>query len=212
MDREAAMSAARKAAEEALRRWDAASTAYDQHAAGSLAVMALREMLAEPVATWGATLRPDGTIRVSAEPPASPAASDEVRDAATEALAVLTDLAESAAYWSDYDVPLGIVSRVDFAKARLAAVLAAQDGIRRLEARLAEAEARALDLESRLSGLLYRLTRGLYSKPGYSVDQMESFVDEAYQKVYDDDTADIKESLRAATDRLSELERHACAK
>jgi len=55
-------------------------------------------------------------------------ARDEVREAAEEALGVLTDLAESAAYWSEYDVPLGIVSRVDFAKARLAAALAAKGG------------------------------------------------------------------------------------
>lgn len=53
----------------------------------------------------------------------APAAPDELRKAAEEALGVLTDLAESAAYWSEYDVPLGIVSRVDFAKARLAGVL-----------------------------------------------------------------------------------------
>lgn len=52
----------------------------------------------------------------------------EVREAAEGALGVLTDLAESAAYWSEYDVPLGIVSRVDFAKARLAAALAAKGG------------------------------------------------------------------------------------
>ena len=52
----------------------------------------------------------------------------DVSEAAAEALSVLTDLAESAAYWSEYDVPLGIVSRVDFAKARLAAALAAKGG------------------------------------------------------------------------------------
>jgi len=43
--------------------------------------------------------------------------------AAREALAVLTEIADSAAYWSDYDVPVGLVSRVDEAKARLAGVL-----------------------------------------------------------------------------------------
>ena len=42
---------------------------------------------------------------------------------APEALAVLTRLADSAAYWSEYDVPLGIVSEIDAAKARLAGVL-----------------------------------------------------------------------------------------
>ena len=46
-----------------------------------------------------------------------------LRSAATEALAVLTRLADSAAYWSDYDVPVGLVSEVDAAKARLAGVL-----------------------------------------------------------------------------------------
>ena len=48
---------------------------------------------------------------------------DELRAAATEALAVLTRLADSAAYWSDYDVPVGIVAEIDAAKARLAGVL-----------------------------------------------------------------------------------------
>ena len=46
-----------------------------------------------------------------------------LRAAATEALAVLTRLADSAAYWSDYDVPVGIVAEIDAAKARLAGVL-----------------------------------------------------------------------------------------
>ena len=54
-----------------------------------------------------------------------PAQDDEatLRAAATEALDVLTRLADSAAYWSDYDVPVGIVADVDAAKARLAGVL-----------------------------------------------------------------------------------------
>lgn len=43
--------------------------------------------------------------------------------ASRNALTVLTDLAESAAYWSDYDVPVGLVPRVDEARARLAAAL-----------------------------------------------------------------------------------------
>jgi len=47
----------------------------------------------------------------------------EARAAAREALAVLTRLADSAAYWSDYDVPVGLVADVDAAKARLAGVL-----------------------------------------------------------------------------------------
>ena len=48
---------------------------------------------------------------------------DSLRDAAREALDVLTRLADSAAYWSDYDVPVGIVAEIDAAKARLAGVL-----------------------------------------------------------------------------------------
>ena len=54
-----------------------------------------------------------------------PAQDDEapLRAAATEALDVLTRLADSAAYWSDYDVPVGIVAEIDAAKARLAGVL-----------------------------------------------------------------------------------------
>ena len=51
------------------------------------------------------------------------AEDERLRAAATEALAVLTRLADSAAYWSDYDVPVGIVSEIDAAKARLAGVL-----------------------------------------------------------------------------------------
>lgn len=46
-----------------------------------------------------------------------------LRAAAREALDVLTRLADSAAYWSDYDVPVGLVADVDAAKARLAGVL-----------------------------------------------------------------------------------------
>jgi len=46
-----------------------------------------------------------------------------LRAAASEALAVLTRLADSAAYWSEYDVPVGIVSEIDSAKARLSGVL-----------------------------------------------------------------------------------------
>jgi hypothetical protein len=46
-----------------------------------------------------------------------------LRDAATLALAVLTRLADSAAYWADYDVPVGIVAEIDAAKARLAGAL-----------------------------------------------------------------------------------------
>ena len=46
-----------------------------------------------------------------------------LRAAAREALDVLTRLADSAAYWSDYDVPVGIVAEVDAAKARLAGAL-----------------------------------------------------------------------------------------
>ena len=46
-----------------------------------------------------------------------------LRAAAREALAVLTRLADSAAYWSDYDVPVGLVAEIDAAKARLAGVL-----------------------------------------------------------------------------------------
>ena len=46
-----------------------------------------------------------------------------LRAVAREALDVLTRLADSAAYWSDYDVPVGIVAEIDAAKARLAGVL-----------------------------------------------------------------------------------------
>ena len=54
-----------------------------------------------------------------------PAQDDDapLRAAAREALDVLTRLADSAAYWSDYDVPVGLVADVDAAKARLAGAL-----------------------------------------------------------------------------------------
>lgn len=48
---------------------------------------------------------------------------ERLRAAAREALDVLTKLADSAAYWSDYDVPVWLVAEVDAAKARLAGVL-----------------------------------------------------------------------------------------
>lgn len=38
--------------------------------------------------------------------------------AAPDLLAVLQELQESAAYWSEYDVPLGIVSRINYAIAK----------------------------------------------------------------------------------------------
>lgn len=47
---------------------------------------------------------------------------ESLRAAATLALAVLTRLADSAASWADYDVPVGIVAEIDEAKARLAEV------------------------------------------------------------------------------------------
>ena len=46
-----------------------------------------------------------------------------LRAAAREALAVLTRLADSAYQWAGRDVPPGLVSEVDAAKARLAGVL-----------------------------------------------------------------------------------------
>lgn len=39
----------------------------------------------------------------------------EIQEAFYEMLAVLKDLQESAAYWSEYDVPLGIVDRINTA-------------------------------------------------------------------------------------------------
>ena len=51
------------------------------------------------------------------------AENERLRAAATEALAVLTRLADSAAYWSEYDVPVGLIAEIDEAKARLAGAL-----------------------------------------------------------------------------------------
>ena len=54
-----------------------------------------------------------------------PAQDDEapLRAAATEALDVLTRLADSAYQWAGRDVPPGLVAEIDSAKARLAGVL-----------------------------------------------------------------------------------------
>ena len=41
------------------------------------------------------------------------------RHAMAEELAVLTELEQSAAYWSEYDVPLGIVDRIKAARQQL---------------------------------------------------------------------------------------------
>ena len=43
------------------------------------------------------------------------ATSQDIPAAFPEMLAVLKDLAESAAYWSEYDVPIGIVDRINAA-------------------------------------------------------------------------------------------------
>lgn len=48
---------------------------------------------------------------------------NRLRAAAAEALAVLTRLADSAYRWAGRDVPVGLVSEIDAAKARLAGVL-----------------------------------------------------------------------------------------
>ena len=61
--------------------------------------------------------------RLLAHDAALRAENKRLRAAATEALAVLTRLADSDAYWSDYGVPVGLVAEVDAAKARLAGVL-----------------------------------------------------------------------------------------
>ena len=45
------------------------------------------------------------------------------RGAIRQAIDVLQELEQSARYWSDYDVPLGIVERITFARQRLESVL-----------------------------------------------------------------------------------------
>ena len=71
-----------------------------------------------------------------------------------------------------------------------------RDALARSESARGEAEETSADLERRLGELLDRLTNGLYSKTGYSVDQMEQMVDEAYQKLYESALA----SERAASE------------
>ena len=65
-----------------------------------------------------------GLRDANAELAALRAENERLRAAATEALAVLTRLADSAYQWAGRDVPVGLVSEVDSAKARLAGVLA----------------------------------------------------------------------------------------
>jgi hypothetical protein len=60
---------------------------------------------------------------LSATDAALRAENERLRAAAREAHAALTRLADSAAYWANYDVPVGIVAEVDEAKARLAGAL-----------------------------------------------------------------------------------------
>ena len=43
------------------------------------------------------------------------------RHAMAQALGVLTELEASAAYWSEYDVPIGIIDRIRAAREQLAA-------------------------------------------------------------------------------------------
>ena len=69
------------------------------------------------------TTETEAAVRLRFEVTRARREESRLRDAATLALAVLTRLADSAAYWSDYDVPVGIVAEIDAAKARLAGAL-----------------------------------------------------------------------------------------
>ena len=73
-----------------------------------------------------------------------------------------------------------------------------RDALARSESARGEAEETSADLERRLGELLDRLTNGLYSKTGYSVDQMEQMVDEAYQKLYESALASERSAREAA--------------
>ena len=83
-----------------------------------------------------------------------------------------------------------------------------RDALARSESARGEAEETSADLERRLGELLDRLTNGLYSKTGYSVDQMEQMVDEAYQKLYESALASERAAREAAEARVAELEQH----
>ena len=78
-----------------------------------------------------------------------------------------------------------------------------RDALARSESARGEAEETSADLERRLGELLDRLTNGLYSKTGYSVDQMEQMVDEAYQKLYESALASER-AAREAAERMVE--------
>ena len=53
-----------------------------------------------------------------------------LRHAIADALAVLSELEQSAAYWSDYDVPLGIMDRIKSARLQLDAAKGGNDDAR----------------------------------------------------------------------------------
>ena len=53
---------------------------------------------------------------------AYPAPFSKLREQRDELLAVVEELAESAAYWCEYDVPLGIVDRINAAIANVKGV------------------------------------------------------------------------------------------
>lgn len=70
---------------------------------------------------WSAGLRSDVTA-LRAENERLRAENERLRGAATEALAVLTRLADSAYQWAGRDVPVGLTAEIDEAKARLSGV------------------------------------------------------------------------------------------
>ena len=109
------------------RRARGAADAYDEGAfieAADLADAALRATLDREIEARHAAEEATANHREHAlRTVAAEADLARLRAAATLALAVLTRLADSAAYWSDYDVPVGIVAEIDEAKARLAGAL-----------------------------------------------------------------------------------------
>lgn len=107
---------ARRRAEEALAEWKRAWIlgCAATPAGVATAAIALKSGL-EALLAAGPGAKAPGYDRI--------AELEQLRAAATYALAVLTRLADSAAYWSDYDVPIGLIAEIDEAKARLAGAL-----------------------------------------------------------------------------------------
>lgn len=67
---------------------------------------------------WSGRNRHVAYVKTDGLPAAEVEANIKLIAAAPDLLAVVLDLQESAAYWSEYDVPIGIVDRINAAITR----------------------------------------------------------------------------------------------